>query len=383
MDSNALVPVIALYAASLGADLVQIGIIVGLYSAVHAPANLLFGRIADRWGRVRPLRIGLIWDAASMVLYAVAGSPLALALARISHGIGGGLVGPSTMALASDAATEERRGRAMALYGISIAFAVILGTGLAGPITSRIGFAALFGVLAMGLLIGFAISLFIRETPRAGAARAAWRHVLAHVRAPGPAAGYAAIFTLYFLLGAFTALVPLHLRDELGYGTLEVGLSFTAFAVLSLLLHYPAGILSDRYGAAMPALIGIVATAIAMATLPVVRDVPSILVVIGLFGIGHGFVFPSSSALVTRGADPSSRGLVTGLFYSLLVAGVAVGAPTMAALASAEGSYAFGIWASAWFSLLGIALLARAILRTPSEETAAAAQSAGGTVNGR
>jgi len=123
MDSNALVPVIALYAASLGADLVQIGIIVGLYSAVHAPANLLFGRIADRWGRVRPLRIGLIWDAASMVLYAVAGSPLALALARISHGIGGGLVGPSTMALASDAATEERRGRAMALYGISIAFA--------------------------------------------------------------------------------------------------------------------------------------------------------------------------------------------------------------------------------------------------------------------
>src|SRR3972149_11421455 len=101
MDTNALVPIIALYAATLGADVVQVGIIVGLYSAVHAPANLLFGRLADRWGRVRPLRIGLIWDAASMVLYAVAGSPLALALARVSHGIGGGLVGPSTMAVAS------------------------------------------------------------------------------------------------------------------------------------------------------------------------------------------------------------------------------------------------------------------------------------------
>jgi len=362
MDSNALVPVIALYAASLGAALWEIGIIVGLYSAVHAPANLLFGRIADRWGRVRPLRIGLLWDAGSLVLYAVAGNPLMLALARISHGIGGGLVGPSTMALASDAATEERRGRAMAVYGISIAIAVIIGTGIAGPITARLGFVALFSVLAIGLVVGFVISLSLREIPRTGAAQAALKQVLAYVKSPGPAAGYAAIFTLYFLLGAFTALVPLHLRDELGYGPLEVGVSFTAFAVLSLLLHYPAGILADRYGDPVPALIGLVVTSVAMATLPVVRDVPSILVVIALFGIGHGFVFPSSSALVTRGADPSSRGIVTGLFYSLLVGGVAVGAPVMATLAGAQGTYAFGIWASAWFGLVGIAFLTRAIL---------------------
>jgi len=362
MDSNALVPVIALYAASLGAALWEIGIIVGLYSAVHAPANLLFGRIADRWGRVRPLRIGLLWDAGSMLLYAFAGNPLMLALARISHGIGGGLVGPSTMALTSDGVTEERRGRAMALYGISIAIAVIIGTGIAGPITARLGFAPLFYVLAVGLVVGFVISLAIRELPRTGTARAAWGQVLAYVKSPGPAAGYGAIFTLYFLLGAFTALVPLHLEDELGYTRLEIGLSFTAFAVLSLLLHYPAGILSDRYGPAVPALVGLVATSAAMATLPVVRDVTSILVVIALFGIGHGFVFPSSSALVTRGADPSSRGLVTGLFYSLLVAGVAVGAPSMAAAANARDSYAFGIWASAWFGLLGIAFLARFVL---------------------
>ena len=82
MDSNAIVPIIALYASFLGADIVTVGIIVGLYSAVHAPANLLFGRIADRFGRVRPMRLGLLWDAASMVLYAIAPNPLFLALAR-------------------------------------------------------------------------------------------------------------------------------------------------------------------------------------------------------------------------------------------------------------------------------------------------------------
>ena len=376
MDSNAIVPIIALYASSLGADLVTVGIIVGLYSAVHAPANLLFGRIADRWGRVRPLRLGLLWDAASMVLYAIAPNPLFLALARVSHGVGGGLVGPSTMSLATDSARAGRRGRGMALYGMSIALAVILGTGVAGPLTRHRGlgppvptdFVPLFLVLATTLLAGLAISWGIKEPAVTRAPpRASIRRILRYASRPGPAAGYAAIFTLYFLLGAFTALVPLHLRNELGYGTLEVALSFTVFAIFSLLLHYPAGVLADRRGPATPALLGIAATAAAMAVIPIVRDVPSLVMVMALFGVGHGFVFPSASTLVTREADARERGLVTGLFYSILVAGVAIGAPVMAAIAAGAGSYAFGIWASAWFVFVGIPFLVRA-LRRPSPE---------------
>src|SRR5207245_2348609 len=79
-----------------------------------------------------------------------------------------------------------------------------------------------------------------------------WRRLFSYAGRPSPAAGYAAIFSLYFILGAFVALVPLHLQKELGYGALAVGLSFTSFAILSLALHYPAGILADRYGPASP-----------------------------------------------------------------------------------------------------------------------------------
>src|SRR5712691_3270676 len=79
IDSNALVPIIALYAKAVGSDLLQIGIIVGLFSAVHAPANLFFGRIADRFGRKLPLQVGLAWDAVSLFLYSVATTPLLVA----------------------------------------------------------------------------------------------------------------------------------------------------------------------------------------------------------------------------------------------------------------------------------------------------------------
>src|SRR5207245_8197551 len=163
IDSNALVPIIALYAQAVGADLVQTGIIVGLFSLVHAPANLFFGRIADRFGRKLPLQIGLLWDSISLFLYSVATTPLLLALVRISHGIGSGLVGPSSMALMADTSTSERKGRAMAIYGMSLGFAFVIGFGISGPIVARLGFASLFSVLSGVLLLCFLFSVFVRE----------------------------------------------------------------------------------------------------------------------------------------------------------------------------------------------------------------------------
>ncbi|HLE54562.1 MAG TPA: MFS transporter [Thermoplasmata archaeon] len=354
MDTNALVPVIALYAASRGADILQVGIIVGLYSAVHAPANLLFGRVVDRWGRRRPLTIGLLWDGVSLFLYALAGNPLQLALVRMSHGFGGGLVGPSTMSLISDASSSERKGRAMALYGMSIAIAVVLGFGIAGPIVHRFDYPALFALLGLGLLVGTVVSATIREPARARAtATLVGERLASYLRRREVVAGYCSIFGLYFALGAFTALVPLFLQASLGYGPLEVGLSFFVFALLSLLLHYPAGILSDRFGSAVPAFLGLLAISAAMALIPLARDSASVFLLMGLFGVGHGFVFPSSSALVTRGAAGETTGVVTGLFYAVLVGGVALGAPIMAAVAF-PSNYALGIWGSAWVPLLAL-----------------------------
>ncbi len=370
MDSNALVPIIALYSQLVGADVLQTGIIVGLFSAVHAPANLIFGRIADRVGRKLPLEVGLLWDAVSLFLYSLATTPLLLALVRISHGLGSGFVGPSSMAIMADTSPRERKGRAMAIYGMALALAVVIGFGIGGPIVDRLGYAILFYVLSGGLLLGFVFAVFVREPPQAPAKVMPWSRLRHYAQRPAPAAGYASIFCLYFILGAFVTLVPLHLKQELGLGPLAVGLSFTAFAILSLVLHYPAGVLADRYGPALPAVIGLMAVAAAMATIPLLTNLASLLVLMALFGVGHGFVFPAASTLVSRGADPEQHGLVTGLFYALLVTGVAVGAPAMAGVAS-RTNFGFAIWASAWVSLLGMAFLARAILDSGDRETVA------------
>src|SRR2546422_11510530 len=173
---------------SMWTDLVTIGIIVGLFSAVHAPANLLFGRIADRSGRKLPLQAGLLRDAASLFLYSFARTPLLLALVRVSHGIGSGLAGPSSMALMADTSAPERKGRAMALYGMSLTLAVVSGFGIAGPIVARFGYSVLFYVLSAGLLAGFVITIPISEPPQTASTAMPWHRLGSASRRPRPPA---------------------------------------------------------------------------------------------------------------------------------------------------------------------------------------------------
>ena len=366
LDTTALLPVIAVYAALIGADLFQTGVIIGLYSAVHAPANFLFGRIVDRTGRRWPLRFGLAWDAVSLVLYAFASTPLLLALVRISHGIGGGFIGPSTMSLAAEGAPPERRGRAMASYGIVIALAFIVGTAMAVPIEIRFGYDALFFILAIALVIGFLISWFVREPPIVPAPRGDWREALAYARKPEPFAGYAAIFCLHFVQGAFVVLVATLIQDR--FGAAMRGASFTVYAVASMIAHYFGGTMADRRGSAVPTMLGLVVIGVAMALIPLIDHAAVFLALMFSFGVGHGFVFPSSSALVTRRAPATTLGLVTGLFYAVLVSSVAVGAPAMGAVAEAT-NLSLAISLSGLAALPGLALAARALNRPASSAT--------------
>ncbi len=52
-DSNAAIPIIATYAGDLGAGTIigLTGFIVGIYSMVHIPSNIIFGRLVDKFGR--------------------------------------------------------------------------------------------------------------------------------------------------------------------------------------------------------------------------------------------------------------------------------------------------------------------------------------------
>jgi MFS family permease len=363
MDSNAMIPIIALYAVFLGSGELLVGLIVAMYSIVHIPSNIVFGRLMDKIGLRNPLIFGLSWDAFSVFLYSMAADPIHLLLVRSMHGIGGGFVGPSSMSIAAGMAPKGRKGRMMALYGIALAFSVIVGFMLSGIIVDRfggkLGYQMLFYVLSASLVIAVAFAATVKEPKDSGRVKTKFvediRNLLAILRRKMAQSSYSAIFCLYFAMGSFTVLVPLYMK---GFGLTEVNvaMAFTTFAVLSLVVHYPSGWLSDKLGPKIPAMAGLVTIALALFLLPFFDTFFSLLPVMALFGVGHGLVFPSSSTMIVRSSSEDERGLSTGVFYALLVAGVAVGAPIAGFMADAY-TIEMGIWVTAVASLIGSALV--------------------------
>ncbi len=364
LDTHLLIPVIALYAYELNASVVIIGLIIGLYSITNTPANILFGRLIDRVGYKVPLIAGLIGDALSMFFYSLCRLPIHLVLVRAFHGISGGLVGPATMSITADYSDEARKGRAMGFYGMSLAAATLVGYGLSGVIASRLGYKTLFLfgaiMLTMGVMLSFLLpgkkkgSLTVKTSLGEGFNKA--KDLLGR---KGLTVSYCSIFAQYFAFGGVVTLLPLYVKN-LGMGAFHVGMLLATFAVMFIILQFPSGALSDKVGRLIPTTIGLGLGIVSLTILPSLGTFPLLAVIMALYGIAYGVLFPSISALVADHTISEERGLATGLFHALLTAGVAIGAPTIGWVGEIMG-VELGLALSASIMVLALLVALRAL----------------------
>ena len=333
LDTHLLLPVMALYAAEMGASTAIAGLIIGIYSLTNTPANIVFGRLMDRVGYKAPLVAGLAGDALSMFLYSLCRFPFQLALVRALHGLTGGLVGPATMSITADYSGPGQKGRAMGIYGMSIALTTLVGYGVSGVITSRLGFSALFLIGAVILGVAVVLSLLLprgRSRPdREGSTPAVGRdRIKGLLRRRGLVIAYSSIFAQYFSFGGVVTLLPLYVRG-LGMEAFHVGMLLAIFAVMFILVQFPSGALSDRMGRQKPAVAGLALGMISLVLLPFGTGFGLLAAAMALYGIAYGMLFPAISALVADWSGEEQRGLATGIFHAVLTAGVALGAPVI------------------------------------------------------
>ncbi|WP_328463932.1 MFS transporter [Streptomyces sp. NBC_00448] len=364
---------------------------------------LLFGRIADLYGRRRLFLTGLALFAVASLLATLAWNPAAFLGARALQGLGAAMVVPTGMSLLTTTFPEgPQRERALGISGTLLSLGFTIGVVLGGTLTDAFGWRSTMGLLAgVAVLVLAAAPGLLTESRHPGRPRidvpgavTVTGGLLALIYALSTAAqhgfgGADVIVTLVLgplLLGAFALvesraaepmvslamlrrrsvafgnlaglatfsmmssvvfLLTLYLQEVRGLSAFRTGLVFGVQGVFAAVTGMTAARVIGRIGARATVLTGLAVQA--LLTLPLLLLGPGsagtwlALAAVSLACVGHLLVVVSYGITATSGLPDHEQGLATGLVTSSQQVGMTIGIPLLSALAAARPHFLAGL----------------------------------------
>lgn len=256
---GSIVPALALYARSFGVQQSAIGVAIAVYGLARFVVAIPTGQLADRLGRRSALALGGAVTAAGNLLCAWAPDYAAFVAARFVAGAGAALVLTTGQIVLADITTPAYRGRVMAIYQGTFAFAVGIGPLPGGVLAARFGLPAPFlAYAAAGALVAAVAWSQIPETRRHRTADlagpvSALPPFRAQVRLLVGQVGFVLVSLISFMnavarTGGLFNVIPVLAQDRLALTTDRIGFGLALASVAGLALVYPSGILVDRHG---------------------------------------------------------------------------------------------------------------------------------------
>ena len=142
------------------------------YTLVFAALLLVFGTLADRYGRRRVLLIGIVVFALSSILAATAANGELLIASRLVQGIGGAMILPSSLSTINATFRGRERAIAFAVWGSTIGGMAAVGPLLGGWLTTYYSWRWAFGInVPLGVIIVIGILIFTIESSEPSAQR--------------------------------------------------------------------------------------------------------------------------------------------------------------------------------------------------------------------
>ena len=130
---------------------------------------------------------------------------------------------------------------------------------------------------------------------------------------------------LFLAIGALLPTLPRFARDELGAGSVGVGLAVGAASITALLAQPPAGRLCDRRGRRAPMVAGGAVAALSTAAYVFADSLPELVALRLVTGLGEAFFFVGAATAITDLAPEERRGEALSLFTLASYTGLAVG----------------------------------------------------------
>ncbi|MCF8549289.1 MAG: DHA2 family efflux MFS transporter permease subunit [Pontimonas sp.] len=140
------------------------------YVLVFAATLLVWGSLADRFGRRLVLLVGIVIFVAASVWAGSADTASSLILARVIQGFGGAMVLPTTLSLVNATFQGRERGIAFAVWGSTIGGMVAVGPVLGGWLATDFTWRWAFLInVPLGILIIAGLVLYVFESKAPGA----------------------------------------------------------------------------------------------------------------------------------------------------------------------------------------------------------------------
>lgn len=158
------VPILSVYADTLGASSFWIGVVFAAFSLSRTICMPFFGRMADRYEKKHMMAAGLFFYAIISFGYIIAPTVFLLTIVRFVHGITSAMVAPVAMAYLGEIAGRGEEARVMSRFQASMLFGFGAGPLMGGVIYDIFGFsAAFYALMAFSALSCLIVVLFLPE----------------------------------------------------------------------------------------------------------------------------------------------------------------------------------------------------------------------------
>ncbi len=303
---GAIMPVLALRARDLGADVSTAAFVVALTGVGMLLASLPAGALVARIGERRALVGAGFVDAGAMALAALTDSVLGLALGVLLSGVCWTMFLIARQGFMIDVVPVTHRARAMSLLGGSYRIGVLVGP-LIGAGLIRL--TDLTSVFWLGAVMSVLASLLAATMPDLGEEKRAharsaghlgvWTVIAAHRRVLATLGS--AVVILGMSRSLRLSLLPLW-ADHIGLSASTTSLIFAGAAALDVAFMWPGGWLMDTRGRMVVAVPVVLSMAVACLLLPLATSALGVALVMALIATGNGL---GSGIVMTLGADAS------------------------------------------------------------------------------
>lgn len=360
-DNWVVSPILPAIARDISVDPVRAGLLIAAYMLPFALFQLLYGPIADRYGKLSVLRISLIGFTVAAGATALGASLTDLTVYRALTGAFAAATMPISLALIGDIVRMEDRQTAVGSF-LGISF---LGQGLSMGIGGAIAFFlnwrgvfltyAVLSAIATALLIFRTRSLSLPGNPHSQFV-APYRQLLTQGRSLRI---YSVLLAEGILIAGSFSYLGAFLSSRHGLDSLAIGLATMAFGIAAIVIGRRSGAVADSIGRRRAVVLGLAVAALGDGVL---AGAGSALVaaIIAIALLGGGFML-AHSTLLTLATEfaARARGTAMSLGAFCMMGGGAIGTALGSRIIEATSfTLFFGLGGALLFGLAAVAVVA-------------------------